>query len=352
MATYTRLAALPLTVDGYRLEGRSRTVGRGFERRTTLVRLSGAGESGVGEDVTYEAGDQVRFQQDGDAFALAGRYALEEFAARLDTLDLFGGRTPENPASPDYRRWAFESAALDLALRQNGQSLAGALERQPRPVRFIVSLGLGSPPTLAPLERLRRRSSGVRFKLDASGEWTAALMRDLAGLEAVDVVDLKGAYSGTPVDGAIDPVLYGNVARLLPGCWIEDPAWTPETRAALAGHEGRVTWDAPIHSVEDLRKLEREPRMLNVKPSRLGTLARLCELYDYCGRRGIGMYGGGQFELGPGRGQIQLLAALFHADAPNDVAPTVFHGGAEGPLPRSPLQPRPAPRGFAWEEDA
>ena len=33
------------------------------------------------------------------------------------------------------------------------------------------------------------------------------------------------------------------------------------------------------------------------------------------------MYGGGQFELGPGRGQIQLLASIFHPDTPNDVAP-------------------------------
>ena len=43
--------------------------------------------------------------------------------------------------------------------------------------------------------------------------------------------------------------------------------------------------------------------------------------YDYCAERGIGMYSGGQFEIGPGRGQIQYLASLFHPDTPNDVAP-------------------------------
>ena len=43
---------------------------------------------------------------------------------------------------------------------------------------------------------------------------------------------------------------------------------------------------------------------------------------DYAGA-GAGAYGGGQFELGPGRGQIQHLASLFHPDAPNDVAPTI-----------------------------
>ena len=61
--------------------------------------------------------------------------------------------------------------------------------------------------------------------------------------------------------------------------------------------------------------------MVNVKPSRFGGLQRLCAGYDYCAERGIGAYGGGQFELGPGRGQIQYLASLFHPDTPNDVAP-------------------------------
>ena len=51
------------------------------------------------------------------------------------------------------------------------------------------------------------------------------------------------------------------------------------------------------------------------------------------------MYGGGQFELGPGRGHIQYLASIFHPDTPNDVAP----GGYNDPdvpagLPESPLR--------------
>ena len=35
----------------------------------------------------------------------------------------------------------------------------------------------------------------------------------------------------------------------------------------------------------------------------------------------MGAYGGGQYELGVGRGHVQLLAALFHPHAPNDIAP-------------------------------
>ena len=33
------------------------------------------------------------------------------------------------------------------------------------------------------------------------------------------------------------------------------------------------------------------------------------------------MYGGGMGELGVARGQIQLLAAMFSPDGPNDIAP-------------------------------
>jgi hypothetical protein len=62
------------------------------------------------------------------------------------------------------------------------------------------------------------------------------------------------------------------------------------------------------------------------------------------------MYGGGQFELGPGRGHIQYLASLFHPDTPNDVAP----GGYNDPepvagLPTSPLPPAPSAVGFRWD---
>ena len=38
----------------------------------------------------------------------------------------------------------------------------------------------------------------------------------------------------------------------------------------------------------------------------------------------MGAYGGGQYELGVGRGQIQYLAAIFHPDAPNDIAPAGY----------------------------
>jgi hypothetical protein len=61
--------------------------------------------------------------------------------------------------------------------------------------------------------------------------------------------------------------------------------------------------------------------MLNLKPARFGSVRRLFDAYDYCTAHGIGAYGGGMFEQGPGRGQLQYLASLFHPDGPNDLAP-------------------------------
>ena len=82
--------------------------------------------------------------------------------------------------------------------------------------------------------------------------------------------------------------------------------------------------------------------VVNVKPSRNGSLRALFEVYARCAREGRPMYGGGMGELGVGRGQIELLAAFFHPDAPNDVAPSAYNeDDPPGGLPASPLAPRP-----------
>jgi L-alanine-DL-glutamate epimerase-like enolase superfamily enzyme len=348
LSTWERLAGLSLEIVDYALEPLQATVSSEFERKSTIIRLRGGGEEGVGEDVTYDAVDHEILQAAGPTLPLTGRFTLASFSERLAELELFP-EPPQREVSARYRTWAYDSAALDLALRQGGIALHEALEREPAPVRFVVSLRLGEPPTLAPLQRRLRGYPTLRFKLDPTSSWDEPLIEQLVATEAVDSVDFKGYYSGSIVDQAPDPLLYRRVAEAFPAAWIEDPALTPETDAVLAAHRDRFSWDAPIHSIADIEALPYPARMVNIKPSRLGGLRNLLDAYDYCAAHGIGNYGGGQFELGVGRGQNQYLASLFHADAPNDVAPTGFNlPDPPAGLPASPLAPAPSARGFRW----
>jgi len=347
MATYDRLEGLELQIDGWEMQGRSLDVGR-FKRTTTIVILSGDGHEGRGEDVTYDVDEQTLFQRQIDLSPVVGRHTLDDLSRRLETMRLWT-HEPEQDAWRNYRRWAIESAALDLALRQAGRSLAEVLELVPRPVTFAASLSLPNPPTTEPLRRLLDRVPHLRFKLDAGSHWTCELVDELADLAVVDVVDFKGAYHGTPVDQEPDPALYEKIARGFGTAWMEDPAWTPATREILAPHLDRVSWDAPIHDVADIVRLDHAPRVLNMKPSRFGSIASLMKAYDYCREAGIELYGGGQFELDVGRGQIQYLASLFHPEGCNDVAPTDYHRPSlSTELPHTPLAPAPASVGFRW----
>ncbi len=348
MSTWDTLAELAVEIDEYALEPMQASVSSDFERKSTVIRLRGAGEEGLGEDVTYDAVDHDILQAAGPTLPLAGRYTLAGFSAHLAEQQLFP-QPPQREVSSRYRTWAYESAALDLALRQAGTTLHEALGRLPAPVRFVVSLRLGEPPTLEPIQRRLALYPTLRFKLDPTSSWDESLIAALVATGAVDSVDFKGLYHGSIVDQPADPVLYRRVVDAFPDAWIEDPALTAETDAILAPHRERFSWDAPIHSIADITALAYPPRMVNIKPSRLGGVRNLLDAYDYCAERGIGNYGGGQFELGVGRGQNQYLASLFHADAPNDVAPTGFNlPDTPAGLPSSPLEPSPSASGFRW----
>jgi hypothetical protein len=335
-----------LTVDVYGLDGREQQVSSQFLRKTTTVQLVGAGEEGVGEDVTYDAAEHDLQQAAGPVLPLEGEWTLDTFSRHLATLPLFD-HEPDQHAYLDYRRWAFESAALDLALRQAGLALGAAVGREARPLTFVVSMRLGEPSTTERLNAWLGHYPGLRFKLDATADWTEELIEELAATGAVDSVDFKGQYRGTSVDTVPDAALYRRVVDGLPEAWLEDPALTPETEPVLDPHSDRVTWDAVIHSVADIEALRWPPRTVNVKPSRFGSVERLFAAYDYCEANGIGAYGGGQFELGVGRDQIQLLAALFHPETPNDVAPGGFNLDPAPGLPGSPLAVTPRATGFA-----
>jgi len=325
VSTYDRVRGLPLVVEEYALEPLEREVARGFTLRRTEVVLRGGGHEGRGEEVDYDPASQQRFQERRGELPLVGEHTLDSYAL------LQSGQT-------EYRRWALESAALDLALKQAGLSLAEALGREQRPLRFVVST------RVANVEAWLELYPQLEFKLDPDQDWTDDVVARVAATGAVQTLDFKGVYRlefGSPPD----PALYRRIATAFPGVWLEDPALTPGTLAVLDGDRDRITWDAGIHEWSDVEALPFKPRCLNCKPSRFGSVKRLFDFYDACEREGIALYGGGQFELGRGRDQIQLLASLFHADAPNDVAPAGFNAvTAVTGLPQSPLSPgAPAP---------
>src|SRR5919106_65030 len=262
MATYDAVAELPVEIDAYELERLELAVSSGFTRVTTVVRLRGGGEEGLGEDVTYAGPEHDRLQElPPGALDLTGRWgSFDEYSQHVGRLDLFPGGAPESPVYRSYRRWGFESAALDLALRQAGRSLADAVGREVRPVRFVVSTRLADPPTTAPLRRWLELYPGLKFKLDATSSWNQALVDELRELGCVDSIDLNGQYRGTVGDQRPDARLYRLVAESFPDAWIEDPDLDDsETDAALEPHRDRITWDAIIPSVEDIEGLPFQP---------------------------------------------------------------------------------------------
>ena len=323
--TWERVAGLELTIDSYELEGLQAFVSSEFERKSTIVRMHGGGHEGAGEDVTYDAVDHEILQAAGATLPLAGRFTIGSFSEHL--------------------------ATLDLALRQAGLALHELLGREPQPVRFVVSLRLGEPPSMDPVYDRLEQYPSLRFKLDPTSSWEDPLIVELAATGSVESVDFKAYYSGSIVDQAPDPALYRRVAEAFPLVWIEDPALTEETDRVLRIYRDNFSWDAPIHSIADIEALKYPPKMVNIKPSRLGGLRNLLDTFDYCAEHRIRNYGGGQFELGVGRGQIQYLASLFHPNAPNDVAPSGYNLPKPPPgLPLSPLAPQPSATGFRWGE--
>ena len=123
MSDWDRVRQLKVRIDDYALERLEEDVSSDFTRVTTVIRMAGGGEEGIGEDVVYDAVDHDAAQEAGPVLPLLGSWTLEGLSNHLAGLDLFPGKEPERAVSRLYRRYAYESAALDLALRQADTSL-------------------------------------------------------------------------------------------------------------------------------------------------------------------------------------------------------------------------------------
>lgn len=335
------LADLPLEIDGIQI---GYTI-PSDERPIALVRLSGQGHEGLGEDVGTFPGEPWCPPPILD---LHGTTTLGAFCEQLAEQTWFA-TPPDWAAMANYRRYGYESAALDLALRQSETNLPAVLGREPKPVTFVTSFPLGDPPRAEEvLDRIELRPN-LRFKIDIEESWTPEIIEAVAGTNAVDILDFKGQY-GIPVkDEAKLVAVYEAALEAFPDALLEDTHDVHAVAEVVAPHAGRVTYDAPLHCVADLNTTRHRVRTINVKPCRVGNLADLFALYEHAEREGLAIYGGGMGERDIGRGQAQLLAALFHPDGPNDLAPSGYNAGMPTPdLPDSPLEPNAPQPGFRW----
>jgi hypothetical protein len=348
--SYERVADLPVTVAGAELAGRQTETSYGFTRPTTVVRLRGPdGAVGVGEDVTTDPNDHERFQRVG-APDLAGTHTLDGFAdhiTRFDPVRSDGDSTDWNEPGR-ARQWALESAALDLGLRQAGQTLGERLSRSYDPVRFVVSLRLSDPPRLDLLEGWRSVDPSLEFKLDVAPDWDPAFVDAVAGAagDAVRVLDFKASGGGDDDRVTTDPRLYRRVVETFPDATLEDPLLSGPCWEAVADERARCSFDGAITGVESIGALPFEPRYLNLKPARFGSVASLFDAIDYALDRDVTLYGGGMFELDRGRSHLHALASLFYPDGPNDVAPPAYNEPEpSADVPASPLSPPADPAG-------
>ncbi len=241
MSLYDPLASLPLRIEGYTLEGLVRTVSSGFERKSTVIALHGRRRGGPRRGRHLRGRTRTtRSRRPARCSSWRASTRSTPSPSTSATLDLFPGYTPEQDVYRRYRRWAFESAALDLALRQADTSLHELLGRDRGPDHAS-----SSPRGWASRRRSTRSRAGsrvypaLRFKLDATPDWTDELIEQLQATGAVDSIDFKGAYKGTVVDVETDPAFYRRIAEAFPDAWLEDPDLeTDEARRALAAAPG------------------------------------------------------------------------------------------------------------------
>jgi len=311
------LAALPLSVEDASCEGAEVAVpGYPGGRPTTVVTLHGGDGHGTGELVAFAAAEHATFRETIVPRVPRGRGRVDAFVAAARAL-----------TAGAYERAALEAAAIDLALRQARTSCARLVELEPRPVRYVVSFG----PLLDPMPSVAGAGE-LEVKLDADPRWDAQTLAALAASGRVAVLDWKGG--GERHD-------HERLHDALPDALVEDPApaaapWSPTLRAQLVA-------DAPVTTAAAADGAA----TVNLKPARMGGVFEVLDAAARCAREGRAVYFGGMWEVGPGRQQLRVLAALLAPDGPNDIAPLV-HGGVRPPR----LRVDPATIGFAGGSSA
>jgi len=327
------LAALPVCVEAVEVQRRALALDdyAGGPRPSSVVRLSGLGHVGRGENVAFSEDDQARFAARAASLLAGG--ALREGTWRGPVGALLG------EAARGYERAALEAALIDLALRQAGTTLAALTGRHESALRVVLSFA-ARPDPAAYARALRgtaraQTKAGVpaatvvdsdvdakvgspsaadlELKIDVDPAWTAAAATALAAEPGVAVLDFKGRG---------DARLAAMLSPLFSGALFEDPP--PGTT-----HPRRAR-DASLTDAGTVAAALARGESVNLKAPRMGGPLEVLRALESV--RGAGAdriaYLGGMFEVDVGRTQARQLAALFCADGPNDLAP--LHGPHRG----------------------
>ena len=284
---------------------RSRASSRASRRRSSCTATVRSGE---GEDVTYTPPTTTSF-----------RTARCSPAPGRCTTTRFDWTT--SSSSPPSRRWprrATTAAGRSRARRSTsrcarpGGRSPTCSSRAYRPVRFVAST---RAPRLAPYRELYPE---LEFKLDVEEDWDRELMRaprrdrPRARPRPEGVLPRHGGRSRARSRALPRSSPSASRTSVIEDAWLEDGCLE-----ALAGAEDRLSFDAPIHSWPTSASLRSTPQLAQHQAVALRDGAAGCSTcIEQCEARGIPMYGGGQFELGPGRRQIQRLARVFYAGRP------------------------------------
>ena len=269
-------------------------------RPSSVVRLSGGGRSGVGENVAFLEAEHARFASFIEAWFRAHTASLPLTQVTVaDALSSDG--TP-------YERAALEAALIDLALRQAGLSLADLTGVREASLRFVASLAADPEPEVA-IRRLRREGFRGDLKLDVDPSWGPRALDAVARDSSIVILDFKGRG---------EPALLGELRALCPKALFEDPP------PGLDGPTELVSRDATLPDEAAVAAARTRGEAVNLKAPRMGgplaVLRGLERALSAPTNESVCAYLGGMFEVDVGRVQARQLAALYCATAPNDLA--------------------------------
>jgi L-alanine-DL-glutamate epimerase-like enolase superfamily enzyme len=283
----------------------------GGPRPSSVVRVSGGGFSGLGENVAFLEQEQQRFagHVDGWLRAHATASALEVGTA------LGAGGTA-------YERAALQAALIDLALRQAGLSLFDLTGVREASLRFVVSMAANSDLERA-IQRLRLQGYRGDLKVDVDPSWDRRTLEMLARDSHIAIFDFKGRAEAS---------LARRLYAAFPTALLEDPP--PDFQEPeLGSRASRISRDAKLVDEAAVAQARARGEAVNLKAPRMGgplaVLRGLERALSYpplpsesASEAGTTprAYVGGMFEVDVGRIQARQLAALYCASAPNDLA--------------------------------